>query len=100
MDHAPAVGETQVIYTLNELRAMPTLHVGQFADLKIDTGEIRVWCSRMRITDGELDPVQVERLENGRWIDRTAGQEAIYVCQGQGLRAGVLCDGKWIRRPR
>lgn len=55
-----------------DLKEMPTLHVGQYADLKIDTGTMRVWVSRMRIHDGETQPVQVERLRDGRWEDVTA----------------------------
>lgn len=56
---------------MTDLDAMPTLHQGQYADLKIDTGTMRVWRSRMRISDGESFPVQIERLVNGRWEDVT-----------------------------
>lgn len=86
-----------MIYTYDELERMPTLHSGHFANLKVDTGTLRIWVSRMTIADGELDPIQVERLENGVWIDRTRGPGAVYVCQGQGMRAGVRVDGQWIR---
>lgn len=58
-----------------DLKEMPTLHVGQYADLKIDTGTTRVWVSRMRISDGETQPMQVERLRDGRWEDITAPPE-------------------------
>ena len=54
-----------------DLKDMPTLHVGQYADLKIDTGTTRVWVSRVRLHDGETQPVQVEKLRNGRWEDVT-----------------------------
>ena len=84
-----------MIYTYEELEAMPTLAQGQAADLKVDTGEIRIWLSRCSIANGELDPIQVERLENGRWVDRTRGPGAVYVAQGQGMRAGVRTDGGW-----
>ena len=87
-----------MIYTYDELERMPTIHSGQYADLKIDTGDLRIWVSRMTIADGELDPVQVERLEDGRWVDRTRGPGQVYVCQGQGARAGVRdCNGTWHR---
>jgi hypothetical protein len=51
-----------------ELRAMPTMHHGQDADLKIDTGSVRVWSSNMTIADGETEPVQVEELTDGKWV--------------------------------
>jgi hypothetical protein len=43
------------------LDSLPTLATGQADDLKIDTGNRRVWVSRV---DGS---VSVERLKNGRW---------------------------------
>ena len=90
-----------MIYTYDELLAMPTLHSGHFANLKVGTGEIRIWVSRMTIEDGELDPVQVERFEDGRWVDRTRGPGAVYLVQGQGCRAGVPTrDGHMIRVDR
>lgn len=55
-----------------DLARRPTLSVGQAADLKIDTGTMRVWLSRCGIADGEAQPVQVERLVGGRWVDVTA----------------------------
>jgi hypothetical protein len=55
----------------DDLLRMPTIHVGQYADMKIDTGTTRVWVSRMRIHDGETQPVQVEKLRGGRWVDVT-----------------------------
>ena len=59
------------IIDYQQLEAMPALCTGQAADLKIDTGNVRVWLSRCSIADGELDPVQVEVLdeENGRWVE-------------------------------
>lgn len=61
--------------TTEELEHMPTLAQGQAADLKIDTtftgGAMRVWVSRCGIYDGETQPVQVERLVDGRWEDIT-----------------------------
>jgi len=90
-----------MIYTYDELLAMPTLHSGHFANLKVDTGKIRIWVSRMTMEDGEIDPVQVERFEGGCWVDRTRGPGAVYLVQGQGIRAGVgMRDGYRIRVDR
>ena len=93
-----------MIYTYDELVAMPTIHSGHFANLKVETvdGEgrpVRIWVSRCTIADGELDPIQVERLEDGCWVDRTTGPGALYVAQGQGARSAVRgADGYWYRR--
>ncbi len=57
--------------TYFELEAMPTLSVGQAANLKIDTGTMRVWLSRCGLRDNETMPVQVERLIDGCWKDIT-----------------------------
>ena len=38
-------------------------------NFKIDTGTVRVWLSRCGPEDGEDQPVQVEILRDGRWID-------------------------------
>ena len=46
-----------------ELEAMPTLAVGQAANLKIDTGTMHMWVSRCGLRDGETQPIQVERLD-------------------------------------
>lgn len=56
-------------YTLKELKALPTLAVGQADDLKMDTGTVRVWLSRCTVEDGEPydNKVTVECLLNGRW---------------------------------
>jgi hypothetical protein len=78
---------------------MPTIHRGHVSDLKYDDGFIRVWVSRMTIDDGELDPVQVEALRDGRWVDVTTGRGAVVVCVGQGARCGIRsADGFWHRR--
>jgi hypothetical protein len=79
---------------MHELEAMPTLSVGQAADLKIDTttsgGVMRVWLSRCGIADGETQPVRVERWdeENARWEDITEDGER------WGLRS-VSLDGAY-----
>jgi hypothetical protein len=39
-------------YSLAELQAMPTISVGHFEDLKVETGQVRVWLSRMTAEDG------------------------------------------------
>lgn len=89
-----------MIYTYDELKSKPTICQGHSADLKVDTGTLRIWVSRCTIADGELDPVQVEVLKDGRWIDATRGPDSVYVCQGQGARAGVRADGVWFRDAR
>jgi len=54
-------------FCVSELKKLPTLATGQAADLKIDTGTMRVWLSRCGPEDGETQPIQFERLINGRW---------------------------------
>jgi hypothetical protein len=49
------------LYSPQELREMPTLASGQTANLKIDTGTLRVWLCRV------TNEVIYERLINGRW---------------------------------
>ncbi len=56
-----------------DLRALPTIVQGHTANLKIDTGEIRVWLSRCCIGDGERQPIQAEQRINGRWVDVLRG---------------------------
>ena len=50
-----------------DVRDLPTLNRGHFADLKIETPTLRVWLMR---TEAE-EPVLVERLRNGRWENVT-----------------------------
>jgi len=57
--------------TMADLTAMPTIHQGQYANLKADTGTMRLWLSRMTAEDGETQPVQIEALIGGRWVDVT-----------------------------
>jgi hypothetical protein len=60
-------------FTLEEIRAMPTLQQGQYDNLKIDTGNLRVWLSRLTIEDGQLynNQVMVQTLgdmdDQGIW---------------------------------
>ena len=58
------------MYPAEYLKTLPTLCVGHTSDLKIDTGDTRVWLSRCSVEDGEPenDRVTVETLVNGRWI--------------------------------
>jgi hypothetical protein len=53
------------------LRSLRTLATGQACDLKIDTGDRRVWISRCGPEDGEpyANRVTIERLRGGRWIE-------------------------------
>jgi len=50
---------------------MPTLCVSQTCDLKIDTGDARLWQARTTLEDGEpfRNTIYVELEDNGRWID-------------------------------
>ena len=58
------------LYTAGELEDMPTLSSGQFDNLKVDTGELRVWLCRCGVADGLPydNMVTVERLRDGRWV--------------------------------
>lgn len=56
-----------IIPDIKELRKMPTIHVGNDSDLKIETNSVRVWLSRMGPEDGETEPIQVEVLQDGKW---------------------------------
>lgn len=52
-----------------DLEKLPTLAVGHFDNLKIDTGKIRVWLSRMSRADGRIGgKVNYEKLIKGCWI--------------------------------
>ena len=56
-------------YTAAELEGMATIGVNQWADLKVDAGDSRVWLSRMKHLDGVAyeNQVIVEVLVNGAW---------------------------------
>lgn len=58
-------------YSLAELEAMPTISQGHMDNLKVDTGTMRVWLSRMTREDGMPynNAVTVERLINGVWTE-------------------------------
>lgn len=53
------------------LVALPVLDEAQGCDLRIDTGDLRVWTSRMGLEDGEpyARTVYVEALRDHRWLD-------------------------------
>ena len=57
-------------YPAEQLRGWPTLATGQTCDLKLDTGQMRLWVSRCSVEDGEPypDKVTVEHLVDGRWV--------------------------------
>lgn len=56
-------------YTAKELDAMPTLRTAQTDDLKIDTGDTRVWLARTDTTDGEPynNRVSIEKFDGQQW---------------------------------
>jgi len=56
-------------YTLAELQAMPTLHVGHTDDLKVRGDGVRVWLSRLTEADEAVtNEVTVQRLgPDGLW---------------------------------
>lgn len=57
-------------YTAEQLEEMETIHEGHYDNLKIDTGSMRVWLSRMTVADGMPynNQVTIEILENGQWV--------------------------------
>lgn len=52
-----------------DISTLPTIRQGHFANLKIETPQVRVWLSRMTLADGEVEPIQVEKLVGGVWVD-------------------------------
>ena len=59
------------LYAADYLDNLPTLCEGHMDDLKVDTGDMRVWLSRMTIADGAPfnNGVTIERLIDGRWVE-------------------------------
>jgi hypothetical protein len=56
--------------TTAQIKAMPTIHSGHFANLKIDDGKMRVWVMRVGRADGYYGPsVTYECLVRGVWVD-------------------------------
>ena len=56
-------------YTLRELQQMKTIEQGPTDNLKIKTGDIKIWLSRMTVEDGMPynNMVTVEKLIDGKW---------------------------------
>ena len=59
------------VFTQTDLEELPTIHSGQYSDLKIEALPYRVWLSRLGPEDGEAWPVQVEQLIAGKWAHVT-----------------------------
>ena len=57
-------------YLAKYLEPLETLSVGQTCDLKIDTGNSRIWLSRCSTLDGMPfdNMVTVEVLKAGKWV--------------------------------
>lgn len=55
--------------TLQEIKSMEVLHVGQYDNLIYEDEDTRVWISRLGLEDGEKfnSAVTVEKLINNRW---------------------------------
>lgn len=55
--------------TQDELEAMPTIHNGQFGNLKIEEGSFRLWHSRMTRADGAKfnHAAEIEFFDGNRW---------------------------------
>lgn len=65
-------------YSLDQLRAMPTIRSGPVNDLKIDTGWVRVWVRR----GGGVPAILVFVCNGGRWDKVGAFNEQLSVpCQ-------------------
>ena len=61
--------KTMEKYTLRDLNKMTTVSASQFDDLKIETGDTRIWLSRMGIEDGQPynNQVTIEKCIHGSW---------------------------------
>lgn len=59
-------------YSLAELEAFPTIHQGQYADLKCEFSnmKIRIWLTRTGVDDGEPydNKVVVECYITDKWV--------------------------------
>jgi hypothetical protein len=67
--------ETLYQVTLAEWQTRPTIHAGQFDDLKFENAQFRVWVSRMTLADYDgdgaahaADRLCVEQLVDGAWL--------------------------------
>lgn len=54
-----------------DLEEMETIEEGYTCDLKVDTGDARLWLARTSIEDGEpfRNTIYVELYESGGWSD-------------------------------
>lgn len=57
-----------VMFSPEELALKPTLAVGHTADLKLETDTFRYWLNRGDEADGHTVAVEVEELQDGRWV--------------------------------
>lgn len=82
-------------YKLAELKALPTLAVGQADDLKIATSTMRVWLSRMTRADGAPfeNVVTEEKLVDGRWKVTGTFLPDFDPCRTCG--SITICDCEW-----
>jgi len=79
--HVPQDADFRTLYqvSLAEWQGMPTLHSGQFDNLKFESATFRVWTSRLTLADydGNLEAyaeerLTIEKMVNGLWcrLDR------------------------------
>lgn len=63
--------ENRPRYTLDEIEDMPTIHQGQFDNLKYQDANTKIWLSRLTVEDGQPynNQVTIERLQNGCWVE-------------------------------
>ena len=84
-------------WTTGDLIHRRTLSTSQAGDLKVDTGKVRVWLSRVGVADGAPYPHQItiERLMNGRWVT-----EKVYAGGDEPALNGLGCpDDVLVCRP-
>lgn len=53
----------------DDIRDLPTIHQGHFANLKIETENLRIWLCRV------TDRVEIERLVDGCWVQDDEDEE-------------------------
>lgn len=51
--------------SLEDIKAMDTIHQGQYDDLKYEGDRIRIWLSRV-----EEDKAEVEYFDGDRWLTK------------------------------
>lgn len=60
--------ERKYPWTFAELDAMPTLAKGQSEELKIDTGNMRVWIEPSYADYPGVHAISIEWLVDGQWV--------------------------------